>query len=334
MSMLSKLKFYRICLLLFCILCACSKTKPKTQYLRGNVFGTTFHISYLASNPLNCEKQVDSLFQLLNRSLSTYMSSSDISKVNRNDKDVVVDDFFLEVYGKSQRIFKESKGVFDPTVGILVNAWGFGPGEAVQNLDSAKVQKLMQYVGFDKVTISNGKIKKRHPKMYFDFNAIAKGYGVDIIARYFESKNVDNYLIEIGGELRARGKNEQGNYWKIGIEKPNFDGTRGIQKVLSLENKSMATSGNYRKYKVDPKTGEKFVHTIDAKTGFTAKRDLLSATVIADMDCADVDGYATTFMAMGYKKTLAFLEQHPELKVFLVVANQRGELTEYSSDGL
>ncbi len=316
------------------MLFSCSKTKPNTQYLQGNVFGTTFHISYVSSDPLNCEKQVDSLFHLLNKSLSTYIQSSDISRINNNDTNVVVDSFFLEVYGKSQRIFKESKGVFDPTVGILVNAWGFGPEKAVQSLDSTKVKELLRYVGFDKVAIQDGKVKKEHPDMYFDFNAIAKGYGVDIIARYLESKSINNYLIEIGGELRARGTNGMGNFWRIGIEKPNFDGTRGIQKVLSLENKSLATSGNYRKFKVDPITGEKFVHTMDSRTGFTARRNLLSATVIADMDCADVDGYATTFMAMGYEKTLQFLEKHPELKVFLIVANHQGEFIEYTSEGL
>jgi thiamine biosynthesis lipoprotein len=313
---------------------ACSKTKPKTQYLQGNVFGTTFHISYVSNDPLNCEKQVDSLFHLLNKSLSTYIQTSDISRINNNDTDVVVDTFFLEVYDKSKRIYKESNGVFDPTIGILVNAWGFGPGKVVENLDSTKVEELLQYVGFDKVVIQDGKLKKEHPNMYFDFNAIAKGYGVDVIGRYLESASVNNYLVEIGGELRARGTNAMGNLWRIGIEKPNFDGTRGIQKILSLENKSLATSGNYRKFKVNPKTGEKFVHTIDSKTGFTARRDLLSATVIADMDCADVDGYATTFMAMGYEGTLQFLEKHPELKVFLIVSDEQGEFTEYTSEGL
>lgn len=332
--MLFKLKFHFICGLFIGMLFACSKAKPKTTYLEGNVFGTTFHISYSSDDSLNCEKQVDSLFHLLNKSLSTYHATSDISRINSNDTDVVVDAFFLEVYEKSKRIFKESKGVFDPTVGILVNAWGFGPEKAVERLDSTKVEELLRYVNFDKVIVQDGKVKKEHPNMYFDFNAIAKGYGVDIVARYLESKSVNNYLVEIGGELKARGKNESGNFWRIGIEKPNFDGTRGIQKVLSLENKALATSGNYRKFKVDPRTGEKFVHTIDTKTGFTARRDLLSVTVIADTDCADVDGYATTFMAMGYEKTLEFLEEHPELKVFLIAANQKGGLLEYASEGL
>jgi thiamine biosynthesis lipoprotein len=322
-------------LLLFVIVFgSCSKTKPNVNELSGNVFGTTFHISYLDSENRTYEKQVDSLFYLVNKSLSTYMPESDISKINNGNTEIVVDKLFEEVYNKANRIFKETNGVFDPTIGVLVNAWGFGPKPGLKNLDSVKIKELLQFVGFDKVSLKEGRIQKKYIETYFDFNAIAKGYGVDVVGRFLEGKGVENYLIEIGGEVRVRGKNGKGEFWRIGIEKPNFDGTRSIQKVITLENEAMATSGNYRKYKIDSITGEKYVHTLDTKTGFTAKRDLLSASVISRLDCADVDGYATSFMAMGFKESVKFLDKHPELKAYLVYSGENGELKVFSTKGL
>jgi thiamine biosynthesis lipoprotein len=313
---------------------SCSKTEPKNTVLVGNVFGTMFNITYVDSNQSNYEKQVDSLFYLVNKSLSTYLVNSDISRINEGDENIEVDIYFEEVFHKADRIFKETDGVFDPTIGVLVNAWGFGPKPGIKNLDSIKIKNLLKFVGFQKVSLEKRKIHKKYDEIYFDFNAIAKGYGVDVIGRFLESKGIANYLIEIGGEVRVRGKNIENKLWRIGIEKPNFDGSRSIQKIISLDNECMATSGNYRKYKIDSITGEKYVHTLDTKTGYSAKRDLLSASVISKLDCADVDGYATSFMAMGFEKTLVFLENHPELKVFLIYSDKNGEIMEFSSKNL
>ena len=182
----------------------------------------------------------------------------------------------------------------------------------------------MQFVGFDKVKLVANKIEKDHPSIYFDFNAIAKGYGIDEIGRYLESQDCKNYLIELGGEIRARGVNDIGEFWNVAIEDPNTDGTRSFSEVVRLENRAMASSGNYRKFKVDEK-GKKFVHTINAKTGYATESNLLAATVIANLDCADADGYATAFMAMGFEKTKIFLEKHPELKVYLIYVDDNGE---------
>ena len=324
-------KFFKISLIISLTLISCSKTEPKKHYLEGNVFGTSFHITYTSDTDEEYKKEIDSLFQTVNKSLSTYDPNSDISKINKGDTAIVIDKLFEEVYLKSERIYNETKGIFDPTIGILVNAWGFGPTEGIKNLDSLKIKNLLQFVGFSKVSLRNNKIHKDYPEIYIDFNAIAKGFGVDVIARFLEQKNISNYLVEIGGEIRAKGKNDKNELWKIGIEKPNFDGTRSLQKIVSLKNHAMATSGNYRKFKIDSITGQKYAHTIDTKTGFTAKRDLLSASVIADTDCADVDGYATAFMAMGFQKTKEFLKKHTELKVFLIYSDEKGTIKTYST---
>lgn len=310
---------------------SCSKIKPKEHFIEGNVFGTSFHVVYQGAVEKEYSHEIDSLFHLINKSLSTYQTTSDISKINRGDSTVVVDAYFTEVFQKAFRIYKETDGVFDPTIGVLVNAWGFGPNGEIKNLEKEKISNLLNLVGYDKVQLVDDKVLKENPAIYLDFNAIAKGYGIDVVSRFLEAEGVANYLVEIGGEVRCRGLNGKGELWRVGIEKPMTDGSRTLQHVVALNNESMATSGNYRKFKIDAVTGEKYVHTIDTKTGYTAKRDLLSASVIAPLDCADVDGYATAFMAMGFLKTKEFLNNHPELKVFLIYLDENGVTKNYSN---
>ena len=305
---------------------ACKEEKKASNVtkLAGSVFGTTYHITYLDAK--NYQIQIDSLFYLVNKSLSTYIPSSDISRINKGDTTVVVDAYFMEVFNKSKRIFKETNGFFDPTVGNLVNVWGFGPKKEKRDLDSLEVKKQLKYVGFDMVCIDKyHKVKKKYPEIYLDFNANAKGYGIDIIGRFLEHKNITNYLIEIGGEIRSKGKSPKQRAWRIAIEKPNIDGTQSYQEIIELENKTMATSGNYRKFRLT-KSGKKVVHTINPKTGFATESNLLSASVIANLDCADVDAYATAFMAMGLEKTKVFLKNHPELKTILIFENEKHQL--------
>ncbi|MCH3881054.1 MULTISPECIES: FAD:protein FMN transferase [Tenacibaculum] len=297
--------------------------------ISGNVFGTTYNITYLNTN-VSYQKSIDSLFLLVNKSLSTYIPTSDISKINTGDSTIVIDEFFKEVFQKSIRIHNETNGYFDPTVGNLVNSWGFGPKNEKKNLDSLQVNKMMQLVGLDKVSLVDGKIKKDAPEIYLDFNSIAKGYGIDVIGRFFESKNLDNYLIEIGGEIRARGKNSKNKNWRVAIDNPNTDGTRSFADVVALDNQSMASSGNYRKFRLT-ENGQKYVHTVNPITGFATESNLLSATVYAPLDCADVDAYATAFMAMGLEKTKEFLEEHTEVKAILMYVNKNGDLVEYKN---
>jgi len=295
--------------------------------LQGFVFGTSYNIIYYVVG-ISFEEEIIQLFEDINNSISTYIPTSDISRINSGDSGVIVDAYFKEIFSKSERIFKETKGYFDPTVGNLVNAWGFGPEKSMNNIDSSRVKDLMKFVGFDKVTIENNQVIKKYSETYFDFNSIGKGYGLDIIARFLESKKIKNYLIEIGGEVRVKGTKPEGKIWTVQLENPNTDGTRSAYTYLQLTNSSMASSGNYRKFRMAP-TGEKYVHTINPKTGFALESNLLAATVIAELDCADVDAYATAFMAMGLEKTVKFLEAKPHLKVVLIYVNEAGDLAEF-----
>jgi len=311
-------------------LISCKSTKEELKTIDGNAIGTTFSIRYLDSSSVKFEGKIDSLISLVNKSVSTYISSSDISKVNKGDSTIVIDEFFKEVFLKSERIYNDTNGDFDPTVGVLVNAWGFGPGDAIKDLDSAKVKELLKFVGFNKVKLVNNRIQKKYPEIYFDFNSIAKGFLVDVVSRLFENHSIKNYMVEIGGEIRARGVNQNGEYWRIAIENPNFDGSRSFATTIQLKNESMATSGNYRKYRTT-EDGMKYVHTINTKTGFATESNLLSASVISKSDCSDVDAYATAFMAMGLEKTKIFLNKHSELKAYLIYADGNGELIMYKT---
>ncbi len=305
------------------LLVSCSKNQIVYKKLQGQAFGTTYSIIYEGQEQVDYKKSIDSIIEVMNQSLSTYRSDSDISKINSGDLEVIVDENFKEVFEKSRKIHTITGGFFDPTVGTLVNAWGFGPKNSLAKMDSLQIDSLMHYVGFEKVSIDHSKVVKSNPNISFDFNAIAKGFGIDLIARFFENHQIANYLIEVGGEIRCKGMSDKGQLWNAGIESPNTDGSRSLLDVVSLSDESMATSGNYRKFKIDS-LGNKYVHTINPKTGWAVPSNLLSVSVIAKLDCADVDAYATTFMAMGKEQTLLFLGEHPELKAYLIYLNESG----------
>lgn len=320
---------------LFILLISCDEpANKKYQKFEGLALGTVFHITYDPYEYEIFENEIDSLLHLVNKSMSTYLPNSDISKINRGDTAVIVDEMFVEVFNKSDRIYRETDGYFDPTIGIIVNAWGFGPKGQLEALDTLQIKTMLTFVGFKNVKIENGIVQKKFIESYIDFNAIAKGFAVDVIGRYLETKNIDNYLIEIGGEIRARGVNSSNNPWTIAIEKPNFDGGRSFQSVIELSNESIATSGNYRKFKIDSLTGEKYAHTMDPKTGFPSKSNLLSASVISEKDCADVDAYATALMSMGLDKSKIFLRKHPKLKAFLIFSTNDGQIKTYTTKNL
>ena len=322
-------KYFQFVILAFFGLISCNNKIEKNDItkLNGAVFGTTYHIKYL--HKTNYQKAVDSLFNLMNKSLSTYIPSSDISRINKGDTTVIVDELFVEVFEKARKIYNETNGYFDPTIGKLIDAYGFGSGKQKSHLSSQEVISLMKEVGFDKVFLRDGKVYRKNDNIEFNVNALAKGFGLDVVGRFLENKGIQNYLIEIGGEIRARGK-KHGKAWKVAIEKPNADGTRSIQKIIELHNESMATSGNYRKYKVNNK-GEKIVHTVNPKTGLAAESNLLSVSVRMKGDCADVDAYATAFLAMGLEKTKKFLKSHPELKVVLLFNDRNNNLQEFTN---
>ncbi|MFC5196436.1 FAD:protein FMN transferase [Bizionia hallyeonensis] len=313
--------------LMLIILVSCKQEATNTK-LSGPVFGTMYSVIY--DSEVNYQPQFDSLFAVINSSMSTYISDSDISKLNRNET-VSVDDHFLNVFNNAKTIYHATNGAFDPTIGAVVNAWDFGPEGKIMALDSLKIDSLMLGVGFNKVSIKNNTIIKP-ASTFIDFNAIAKGYGVDVIGLFLESKNVKNYLVEIGGEIRTRGTNiEKQSSWKVGVEMPHFDGEQSILNAISLKNESMATSGTYRKFKIDDQ-GNRYSHIIDTKTGYPSKTNLLSISVIAE-NCMIADAYATAFKAMGIEKVEEFLKAHPELKVFLIFENDLNEFETVSING-
>lgn len=305
------------------------KTPKEKEYIKlgGVVFGTTYIITY--DGEKNYQKSIDSLFTLINNSTSTYVPNSDISNINKGDSMVVLDAYMQELMQKSFKIYQETDGYFDPTVGNLVNSYGFGSKKNQKIPSEDEIKEMLQYVGLHKVKVIDNKISKPK-KVYLEFNSIGKGYGVDIIGRFLEEKKIKNYLIEIGGEIRTKGYKKDKILFKVAIESPNKDGSRTYQKIIEVHNIAMATSGNYRKFKVD-ENGNKFVHTINPKTGLAKESNLLSATVITKNDCADVDAYATAFMAMGLEKTKQFLQNRTDLKVILLYADKQGKILEYNS---
>lgn len=312
------------------IACKQKQEINKEDYiLKGGVFGTSYKITYLNATK-NYQKSLDSLFLVINNSVSTYIPTSDISKINRGENGIIIDNIFVEVFKKSKKIHEETDGFFDPTVGNLVNAYGFGPKKERINLTDIEIVNQMQFVGLNKVILNERQIIKENPKIYLDFNSIAKGLAIDIVARFFNDKKIDNYIIEIGGEIRAKGTKANNKPWVIKLVNPvNTNNNDGF-KVINLSDKSMATSGNYRKFRIT-EDGKKYVHTINPKTGLATESNLLSASVIASLDCADVDAYATAFMAMGLEKTKAFLKENTKIQVILIYADVDGGLIEYTT---
>lgn len=309
---------------LFALVClasffCCTEEQPKNIKLSGPVFGTGFNIQYYSEDYTNYAEQIDSLFNVVNQSLSTYIPDSDISKLNRNEI-TIIDNHFQSVFKASIAIYQQTEGAFDPTIGNVVNAWNFGAETNKFITDSTTIDSLMRFVGLNKVELIKNNINKPI-ETYLEFNAIAKGYGIDVIADFLESKAIENYLVDIGGDLRVSGTNlESAKGWTVGIDDPNFDGTQSYSKVITLKDEAMATSGTYRKFKVDD-NGNRYAHIINTKTGYPTKTNILSVSVIA-ADCMTADGYATAFQAMGIENATRFLELHQELKAYFIYEDQ------------
>ena len=326
-------KYIIVILTLSIFMSSCgNNTRLEEKVVAGYALGTTYHIKYLSSQDLDYRNSIDSIFYAVVNSMSIYVPTSDISKINSGDTTVVVDHMFKDVYMYSAKIFKETDGMFDPTIGVMVNAWGFGPKKFLNDLDENKVKELMKSVGFDKTRIlANGVLEKNYSDTQLNFDAIAKGYTLDRVAVLFRENNIDNYLIEIGGEVVASGNKIDGSKWRIGIDDPHQKETRSLIDVVSVSSVSMATSGNYRRFRMDSLTGERYVHTINAKTGFTSRSNVMSATVIAK-NCALADGYATAFMAMGLDATKSFLDNHLELDAYLIYIDEDGHWRKFMTE--
>jgi len=298
----------------------------------GFIQGTTYSIVFENNGrlePQELKSDVEKILHGFDMSLSLYVDSSILSRVNRNE-DIILDKFFIEAFKKSVEITKLTYGAFDITVGPLVRAWGFGP-DALKNFTESKRDSLLKLVGMEKVKIENGRLIKTDPGINLDFNAIAQGYSVDIVSDYLTGRGIKSYLVEIGGEVRVKG-DKQGVLWRIGIDRPSDDNNlpgNDLQAVISLKDRSLATSGNYRKFYIE--NGIKYSHTIDPRTGYPAKNQLLSATIIADK-CATADGIATACMVIGKDKTIEFLDRHPEYDAFLVFSDDSGNYQTWTSE--
>ena len=317
------------------VMVACQPSVNEKVYLiEGEAQGSTYHIKYIAEHDENLKPAIDSILEVIDLSMSTYRSDSAISKINQGDTTVVVDEHFRKVFEASQQIWQESEGLFDPTVGVLVNAWGFGK-QKISEADlptDKKIDSLRKYVGFDKVALTEKNlIKKRYTEILFDFNAIAQGYTSDVVANYLSTRGIKNYIVEIAGEMYLKGKNTvEDKSWTIGVEnplKPLDD--RDLVATIQFTNQGLATSGNYRKVWTDS-NGRKYVHSINPLTGRATQSDVLSATVVAPSTML-ADGYATMFMVMGLAKSKAFLEKHPDLAVLLVYSDDKHQEATYKT---
>lgn len=297
----------------------------------GNTMGTSYRVVYLDEIGRDFQSSIDSLLLVFNQSLSTYIPGSEISRFNNGDSLVFESPFFYPVLNSSKEIFELTDGAFDPTVGPLVNLWGFGPG-GPQLKDSVNIDLLVKLIGFNNIIFDEFSVKKKIPGIKLDFSANAKGYGVDVIADFLQNKGIDNFLVEIGGELVAKGVNEKGEIWKVGVSRPEEQGNPDqLYSIIALDNSAMATSGNYRNfYELD---GLKVSHTIDPATGRPVRHGLLSATVIAG-DCMTADALATALMVMGTEKAIQLQRKNGNFEIFLIYNDGEGNMISYASEGI
>lgn len=298
--------------------------------ITGFVFGTVYNITYQYKGDLSSE--IEAELKRFDFSLSPFNDSSVISRVNRNEE-LVTDTFFQKCFNRSMEISRETKGAFDITVAPLANAWGFGFKKGAFP-DSLMIDSLLQITGYDKVKLVDGKVIKDDPRMMLSCSAVAKGYSVDVVAHFLDSKGIKNYIVDIGGEVVVKGKNSQGGLWRVGINKPIDDSLsrqKDLQTILEITNAGLATSGNYRNYYY--KDGKKYAHTIDPRTGYPVQHSILSSTVIAK-DCMTADALATAFMVMGLEEAEKFCKADPNINAYFIYSGKDGKFETYFTEGM
>mgnify|MGYP006170424953 FL=1 len=313
----------RYLLFLFILFISCTNNLNRETVIRGYIYGTTYNILYFSEDELQLKVKIDSLFNVIDMSMSTYNSNSLISKIN-NNKEVKLDDHFKFVFNTSKKIYQQTNGDFDPSIGPLVNSLDFGP-----KTNNISADSLISLVGLDKFKIVDNRLI-RPKNSFLDFNAIAKGYSVDVISAFLTNSKVANFLVEVGGEIRSSGMNLGSNRsWKVGLDTPRFDGVqKEIYKAFNLQDKSMATSGVYRKFKTDS-LGNKYAHIIDPKTGYSSRTNILSVTVISD-NCIDADAYATALHLMTLDEINLFVEKHNTISVFVIYEDDNNKMQHLS----
>ena len=306
------------------------KKQPPFRTNEGMVFGTIYKITYQHEDDL--QNDIKAAMMEVDNSLSPYNPNSIITRINHNE-DTLLNEHFLHVFNLAQQISAETEGAFDITVAPLVNAWGFGFKHSI-DIDPNVIDSLRQFVGYQKIKLEDGKIMKEDARTMLDCSAIAKGYGVDRVARLLDQKGVQHYMVDIGGEVVLKGKNPRMKTWRIGINKPVEDSlsvNQELQTILEVSGVGMATSGNYRKFYY--KDGKRYAHTIDPRVGTPVQHNILSATVIAK-DCTTADAYATAFMVMGLEEAKAFCEAHPELHAYFICDGEGDSYEIFATPGM
>ena len=315
-------------LLICCFLVGCNNVK-KQQFM-GITQGSYYSITYYDEQNRDFSRDFDSIFKEIESTLSLWDENSIIRRVNRNDTTVVLNQIFIDNFNYAMKAAEISGGYFDPTVGPLVQAWGFHFKEGME-MTPEIVDSLKQLVDYRKIKIENGKVIKENPNMTLDFNAVAQGYTTDMIGEFLLSKNVNDFLVDVGGEILARGYKPNGDFWKVGIEKPaeNKDAERIVQEIVELDNKSIVTSGNYRKYV--ERGGKRYSHSINPMTGYPSENSLLSATVICD-NTAWADCLASICMLVGLEKAMGAIcpmESRIGVEAYFIYLDENGEVKDF-----
>jgi FAD:protein FMN transferase len=336
MLRIAAIQILSVLLILFA---ACSQTEEKIAgtseeqkiMFKGEAQGTYFAVTYYAADTLVTPLMLDSVFKMVDKSVSAYDTTSILSRINNSDSTAVPDGIFTTVFRMSEIVSKATDGALDVTVGPLVSAWGFGFRKGIRP-DSATVDSLKQLIGYQKVSIINGKLIREKPGMKLDFNAIAQGYTVDLLSCFLLSKGISRFLVDVGGEVYARGLKDGNTPWVIGIEQPASDamGPQEIRATMELSGTSVSTSGNYRKYYEE--NGIRYSHTIDPASAYPVRHSLLSVSVKAT-SCALADALATAFMVMGVEKSLLWLEAHPGIEAYFIYSDEQGNIIDHATRG-
>lgn len=305
-----------------------SCTELKKTSLNGLIFGTSYNIQFYSSGNSNYSNEIIDVFNEIDMSMSTYKKTSIISRVNNNNS-VQLDDHFKNVFGFSKKIYEKTGGRFDPSIGLLVNYWGFGPEKFIPDSKinpNDQFTYLLSKTGFNRFEIIDNKLS-RPMDSYIDFNAIAKGYAVDEVAKFLKNKQIDNFLVEIGGEINSSGINiDKNKPWLVAIDMPRFDGDRSNYSSLELNNISLASSGTYRKFKIDS-MGNRYAHIINPLTGYPTKTNILSVTVKA-LSCVEADAYATAIHSMNIEEIKEFFSFNNNISSLVIFENDKNELEE------
>ncbi len=329
---------YILVLSLVVLITSCTSSPEKSAvandtqvYIEGEAQGTTYHIKYLDSTNTNYKASIDSILKVIDQSVSTYLPTSLISELNTSKDTVVLDPIFKAVYLKSMEVSASTSNAFDVTLAPVINAYGWGFKNKA-TITPSLIDSLLALSGKDKFKFIGDTLIKTTKGAMLDFNAIAQGYSTDLIAAFLDQMQLDNYMVELGGEVITKGTNSEGEFWRLGVDKPEENAKqRKLTAILSLEDEALATSGNYRKFYEE--NGTKYSHTIDPKTGYPVKHSLLSASVVASTGM-EADAYATAFMVVGLEKSKEILSNNAGLEALLIYADSSGNYKTYLTKGL